>query len=75
MGTENGLEVIGEGAGPNIALPDGMRSGVIGDGGTFGLELGDGHRVVVTEEVESPPPRLPDSWKGSTTVGRGGVVD
>jgi len=58
---------IGEGTVPNIVLDVGTGSGVIGDGGTFGLESGEGHTIAdVTEEAEpidcpSPSWLLPDS--------------
>lgn len=54
-GTENGLGEIGIGelAEPNIVLI-GTGSGVVGDGGTFGLESGEGHKVAdVADEAES----------------------
>jgi hypothetical protein len=54
-GDGNGLgEIgIGEWAEPNIVLDVGTGSGVAGDGGTFGLESGEGHRVTdVAEEAE-----------------------
>lgn len=52
-----------------------MVSGVVGDGGTFGLEPGDGHKLAdVTEEVGSAnSPSAPgslDSSCGSMTIGR-----
>ena len=55
-GTENGLEEIdiGERVEPNIVLAVGTGSGVVGDGGAFGLEPGEGHKMAaVTEESES----------------------
>ena len=61
---------------PNIVLV-GTGSGVVGDGGTFGLESGEGHKVAdVTEEAEpidcsSPCGSFPDSSYGSMTVGSG----
>lgn len=56
VGTENGLGEtgIGELAEPNIVLAVGTGSGVVGDGGTFGLESEGGHRVEdAAEEDES----------------------
>ena len=55
-GTENGLGEIGMGelVEPNIVLAVGMGSGVTGDGGAFGLESGEGHKITgVAEELES----------------------
>jgi len=78
-GAEKGLGEtgIGEWAAPNIVLV-GTGSGVVGDGGTFGLKSGEGHKVAdVTEEAEpivcpSPCGSFPDSSYGSMTVGSGG---
>ena len=59
---------------PNIDFI-GTGSGVVGDGGSFGLESGEGHKVAdVAEEAEAtdcPEPcgPFPDSSYGSTTVG------
>ena len=61
---------------PNIVLV-GTGSGVVGDGGTFGLDSGEGHKMEdVTDEAEpidcpSPCGSFPDSSCGSTTVGSG----
>jgi hypothetical protein len=81
-GTENGLGEIGNGelVEPNVVLPVGMGSGVDGDGGTFGLKPGEGHKVADGAEGvdNSPPPSgLADSSSGSTTVGsnEGGDCD
>jgi len=79
IGTENGLGEIGVGewAEPNIALAVGTGSGVVGDGGTFGLEFGEGHTVA--DESEEPElinrpsrPGSVDSSYGLTTVGSNG---
>lgn len=75
-GTENGLGEIGseELAEPYTVLPVGTGSGVAGDGGTFGLNSGEGHMVADgVEEVglDGSPPSSgsADSSSGSTTVG------
>lgn len=75
-GTENGLGETGNGelTEPNIVLAVGRGSGVVGDGGAFGLGPGEGHKMAgVDEESESikrsSPSRLFDSSYGSTTVG------
>lgn len=52
---ENGLGETGDGEWiePNSVLAVGTGSAVVGDGGTFGLEPGEGHREVdAVEEVE-----------------------
>ena len=71
MGSGLGETGIGEWAKPKIV---GTGSGVDGDGGTFGLEAGEGHKVADGAEEEgstgSPPPsESVDSSCGSTTVG------
>ena len=53
---------------------------MVGDGGTFGLEPGDGHKAEdVTGEVGSvnspSPPGSLDSSCGSMTIGRDGGGD
>ena len=54
-GTENNLGDIGVGewTEPNSVLAVGTGSGVVGDGGTFGLEFGEGQVADAAEEAES----------------------
>lgn len=71
VGREKGLGEtgIGECAEPNTDLSVGTGSGVVGDGGTLGLECGEGHEVAgVVGSMNSPSL---DSSYGSTTVGSG----
>lgn len=75
-GTENGLGETGieEWDEPNFVLPVGTGSGVTGDGGSFGLEPGEGHNVAGGAEEVEPANPLPqsgsaDSSCGSMTVG------
>lgn len=81
IGTENGLGDIGVGewTEPNNVLAVGTGSGVVGDGGTFGLEPGEGQVADAAEEAESiyRPSRSgsSDSSYGSTTMGSDGGGD
>lgn len=75
-GTENGLGETGNGEWdePNIVLPVGTGSGVTGDGGSFGLKSGEGHKVADGMEAEgsinsTAPSGSVNSSGGSTTVG------